>query len=57
MPYVGFPYPSNTFTPWGKPNWSYMPAMGGISIHTAGGAEGPPYGGPPSRGLLRLENL
>ena len=20
MPYVGIPYPSNTFTPWGQPN-------------------------------------
>ena len=50
MPYVGIPYPSNTFTPWGQPNWSHMPSMGGIPIHTAGGTGGPPYGGPPSRG-------
>ena len=47
MPYAGIPYPSNTFMPWGKPNWSYMPAMGGIPIHTEGGAGGPPHGGPP----------
>ena len=44
MPYTGIPYPSNTFTPWGQPNWFYMPPMGGIPIHTAGGAGGPPYG-------------
>ena len=50
MPYTGIPNPRNTFTPWGKPNWSYMPVMGGIPIHTAGGVKGPPYGGPPPRG-------
>jgi len=50
MPYAGIPYPSNTFMPWGKPNWSYMPSMGGIPIHTAGSAGGPPYGGPPLGG-------
>ena len=50
MPYARIPYPSNTFTPWGQPNWSYMEAMGGIPIHTAGGTGGPPYGGPPPRG-------
>ena len=43
---TGIPFPSNNFTPWGKPNWSYMLAMGGIPIHTAGSAGGPPYGGP-----------
>ena len=47
IPNAGIPYPSNTFTPWGKPNWSYMPAMGWIPIHTAGGARGPPYGQQP----------
>ena len=36
--------------PWVKPNWSYMPAMGGIPIHTTGGAGGPPHGGPPLGG-------
>ena len=41
------PCPSNNFTPWGKPNWSYMPSMGGIPIHIARGAGGPPYGDPP----------
>ena len=50
MPYAGIPYPSNTFMPWGKPNRSYMPAMGGTPIHTAGGAGGPPYVGPPPGG-------
>ena len=47
---TGIPYPSNTFTSWGKPNWSDMLVMGGIPIHTAGAARGPPYRGPPSRG-------
>ena len=47
---TGIPFPSSTFTPWGKPNWSYMPAMGGIPIHTAVGAGGLPYGGPPLGG-------
>ena len=50
MPYAIITYPSNTFTPWGQPNWSYMPTMGGIPIHTTGGAEGLPYGGPPPGG-------
>ena len=50
MSYTGIPYPGNTFTPWGKPNWSYMPSLGGIPIHMAGGAGGPPYGGPPPAG-------
>ena len=50
MPYAGIPYPSNTFTPWGKPNCSYMPAMGWILINAAGGTGGPPYGGPPPWG-------
>ena len=50
MPYAGIPYPSNTFTPWGQPNLSYMPSMGGIHIHTVGGVGGPPYGGPPTMG-------
>ena len=45
--YPRIPYPGNTFTPWGKPNWSYMPVMGGMPILTAGGVGGPPYGGPP----------
>ena len=48
--YSGIPYPGNTFTPWGKPNWSYMPTMGGIPIHTGGGFGGKPYGGPPFGG-------
>ena len=50
MPYAGIPYRGNTFTPWGKLNWSYIPAMGGIHIHTVRGAGGPPYRDPPSRG-------
>ena len=41
--YTRIPYPGNAFTPWGKPNWSYMPTMGGIHIHTTGGVVGPPY--------------
>ena len=56
MSYTRIPYPGNTFTPWGKPNCSYMPALGGIAIHTTGGARGPPYGGTllmgPGRPLL-----
>ena len=40
IPYDVIPYPSNTFMPWGQPNWSYMPTMGGILIHTAGGVGG-----------------
>ena len=47
---IGIPYPSNTITPWGKPNLSYMPAMEGIPKHTAGGPRGPPHGGPPLGG-------
>ena len=38
--YPGIPYPGNTFTPWGKPNWSYMPVMGGMPIHTVVGSGG-----------------
>ena len=45
--YYGIPYLGNTFTPWGKPNWSYMAAMGGMPILTTGGARGPPYGSQP----------
>ena len=48
--YLGIPYPGNMFTLWGKPNWSYMPVMGGMAINTAGAFGGPPYGGPPFRG-------
>ena len=50
--YLGIPYPGNMFTPWGKPNWSYMPAMEGILINTIGGSGGTPYGGPPFEGPL-----
>ena len=47
MSYTGIPYPGNNFTPCWKPNWPYMPTLGGIPIHMAGGVGGPPYGGPP----------
>ena len=40
--YSRIPYPGNTFTPWGKPNWSYMQTMGGIPILIAEGAKGEP---------------
>ena len=54
--YSGVPYPGNMFTPWGKPNWSYMSMMGGIHMNTTGGSRGtlyggPSFGGPPSGGL------
>ena len=45
------------FTPWGKPNLSYIAIPGGTHINTARGygglpygeplGGGPPYGGPP----------
>ena len=51
---TAIPYPGNTFTPWGQPNWSYMPTLGGIPIHAAGGTEGTPYRGPPLWDLVVL---
>ena len=46
--YLEMPFPINMFTPWGEPNWSYMPMLGGTPINTVGGCGRPPSG-PPSR--------
>ena len=35
------------FTPWGKPNWSYMPILGGKPMNTDGGYGRSSFGGPP----------
>ena len=53
MVYPGMPYAGNMFTPWGKPNWSYMPMSGGIPMNIIGGYGGPPFLGPPSGGPCR----
>ena len=45
------PYPGNMFTPWGKPNWSYIPIPRGIPMNISRGYGGPPFGGPLGGGL------
>ena len=57
MPYARIPYPSNTFTPWGKPNWSYMPAMGGYLYILRGVPEDHLMEVLPLGGLMVLEGL
>ena len=44
--YLRMHYPRNMLTPWGKPNWLYIPILGGTPINNVGGYGGPPYGGP-----------
>ena len=49
--YPGISYLENTYTPWGKPNWSNVPIHGGpflnITRSYGGPPGGPPHGGPP----------
>ena len=59
--YPIIPYPRNMFTPWGKPNLSYIPIPGGTHINTARGYGGLPYGEPlggvPAYGGHHMDDL